>query len=428
MLPFRTIVASSSFLLATCTHIDITPPVVSGNNFCDFPKYQLTLNNAPKQMSEDLMYAMEENEGPVLYLSGGGQHGAFGAGFIQQWADNHEDGLPEFSVVTGVSTGALISLAAFTDTPEAAVDGYTITGEDNVLNLFVKHKNGKLSVNDYFTTLKKGAMTDLGPFRREVKRIMVDDYDLVGKIAARADLNRKLYIAAVDLDSGNAVAFDMTQMAKRAMDAPTKAQKDFITNCMVEAVAASSSVPLAALPVFIDNRMYIDGGVRFGMFSDQIGAAIVDVQGRMVDEYQGTMTPRDVYLIINGDQSVKQKCGKVNETLCTPENPTGMRDGAHRDWNLIQLVGRVVDILSDQVYNFSEFKISVESNKPEYNFQSVKIEKSVLDHKFSLNGVEKTCAQWRKVDDATEHPIQFQQRYMKCLIDYGKATATKNAW
>ncbi len=46
-----------------------------------------------------------------LALSGGGQEGAFGAGLLNGWSQRGTR--PEFEVVTGVSTGALIAPFAF---------------------------------------------------------------------------------------------------------------------------------------------------------------------------------------------------------------------------------------------------------------------------------------------------------------------------
>ena len=50
----------------------------------------------------------------VLVISGGGDKGAFGAGFLKGWSRVHGPlAKPEFDVVTGVSTGALIAPFAF---------------------------------------------------------------------------------------------------------------------------------------------------------------------------------------------------------------------------------------------------------------------------------------------------------------------------
>jgi predicted acylesterase/phospholipase RssA len=46
-----------------------------------------------------------------LALSGGGAHGAFGAGFIYGWTEMST--MPEFKIVTGISTGALIACLTF---------------------------------------------------------------------------------------------------------------------------------------------------------------------------------------------------------------------------------------------------------------------------------------------------------------------------
>ena len=52
----------------------------------------------------------------ILIISGGGDWGAFGAGFLQGWQQapaQHPLAKPEFDAVTGVSTGTLIAPFAF---------------------------------------------------------------------------------------------------------------------------------------------------------------------------------------------------------------------------------------------------------------------------------------------------------------------------
>jgi predicted acylesterase/phospholipase RssA len=44
----------------------------------------------------------------LLSLSGGGQNGAFGAGFLNGWRESGRR--PQFDVVGGVSTGALLAM------------------------------------------------------------------------------------------------------------------------------------------------------------------------------------------------------------------------------------------------------------------------------------------------------------------------------
>ena len=47
----------------------------------------------------------------MLALSGGGPDGAYGAGLLNGWTARGDR--PEFSTVTGVSTGTIIALFAF---------------------------------------------------------------------------------------------------------------------------------------------------------------------------------------------------------------------------------------------------------------------------------------------------------------------------
>ena len=47
----------------------------------------------------------------VLTLSGGGTRGAYGAGLLYGWSDKGD--IPEFDVVTGVSTGAVMATFVF---------------------------------------------------------------------------------------------------------------------------------------------------------------------------------------------------------------------------------------------------------------------------------------------------------------------------
>jgi hypothetical protein len=53
----------------------------------------------------------EEHGFSVLALSGGGEHGAFGAGLLNGWSESGQR--PSFSIVTGISTGALMAPFAF---------------------------------------------------------------------------------------------------------------------------------------------------------------------------------------------------------------------------------------------------------------------------------------------------------------------------
>ena len=72
-----------------------------------------TLKMMQQQTDSKLLYEDNGNTKPsyILALSGGGEGGAFGAGILNGWTATGTR--PEFTVVTGVSTGALIAPFAF---------------------------------------------------------------------------------------------------------------------------------------------------------------------------------------------------------------------------------------------------------------------------------------------------------------------------
>ena len=67
---------------------------------------------------ENLARSLERKRGHplnILSISGGGQNGAFGAGFLIGWRKSGRR--PEFDIVGGVSTGSLLATHALLGTP-----------------------------------------------------------------------------------------------------------------------------------------------------------------------------------------------------------------------------------------------------------------------------------------------------------------------
>ena len=67
----------------------------------------------------------------ILALSGGGDYGAFGAGFLVGWGSNSDPAWrrPDFDAVSGVSTGGLLAPFAYLGTDEACDAVETVTAE-----------------------------------------------------------------------------------------------------------------------------------------------------------------------------------------------------------------------------------------------------------------------------------------------------------
>ena len=392
--------------IASCKNFGFIPEAeLNPVKNCYFKTFNVEVES---QIDDELRNKIEKNSGPerpFLYISGGSQNGAFGAGVLDGWATSNEGHLPDFSVVTGVSTGALLSLAAFTDTPEAAVNSYTIDDEGELLDVFVSGPD--LGIINSYTLIKKGALSDLVPMRQRLREVLQNkEYDIIRKIADKND-NSALLIVLTNIEDGEAYAFDMTDMAVRIQNSrPThlsqntkiieSKESDAYLTCFIEALTGSSIVPPAARPVVIDNNYYIDGGARFGVINQMVGSNFMMVER--------ITTP--AFLLINGDLTVDVK--------------------EHDGYKFVSLAKRSVDILQDQVYKFSREKIINDAEDYDLDLYELHFTmdgqvstESTLHNLYNGQIETRNCLEWRDVDK-TMKPIQFHPHYMRCMIDYGR--------
>lgn len=343
------------------------------------------------------------SRGAMLFLSGGSQNGAFAAGLLDEWHTERKK-LPTFDVVTGISTGSILATFAFVDRTDAMVKGYTIESEADLLRPYVKG-GGKIGPLAGVTLLRTGAIADLVPLRSRLDAALTDE--ILEAVKRGGDAGRRLFIGAVDVGTGEAVAFDMTEMAARWVNA-SGAERPRLKRCYVEAVLASSSAPIAAPPVFIDNRMYIDGGARFGVFSDEVGRVLDErVRASGLNE-----PPPRTYVIMNGSQAIADKS--------PPPGP-------HPPYTFLDLALRSEGILANQVYRFSADKIAARARTERRDFFFAKIDNDMPNFQLDLDGAGgepmRTCSQWSEEDERRDNPLQFHRRFMRCLIGYGRARA-----
>src|SRR3977135_1900919 len=102
-----------TFILAGCSSLPRTPytaPDAASSTVLDLSELR---SYADEPASMFLKTNLSSRSGPLSYLalSGGGADGAYGAGVLNGWTAAGTR--PEFSVVSGVSTGALIAPFAF---------------------------------------------------------------------------------------------------------------------------------------------------------------------------------------------------------------------------------------------------------------------------------------------------------------------------
>ena len=189
----------------------------------------------------------------ALALSGGADDGAFGAGFLVGWTERGDR--PQFNVVTGVSTGALIAPLAFLGPMH----------DNDLMRAFTQvSAAGIFKENGLLAGLIGESLTSTEPLQQLVAQF-VDD-KLVAEIAAEHVKGRRLRVLTTNLDAQRPVAWDLGEIA---MAGGPKALK-LIRDCVV----ASASVPGVFPPVMIEahvdgklvREMHVDGGTTRTIF------------------------------------------------------------------------------------------------------------------------------------------------------------------
>jgi hypothetical protein len=196
------------------------------------------------------MFAKPHN---YLAISGGGQEGAFGAGLLVGWTEAGDR--PEFQIVTGVSTGALIAPFAFLGSSydDKLKKVYTTISTTDILR---KRWIGSI--------LFEGAAADSTPLLNLIQKYI--DEAAIQAIAAEHKKGRRLFIGTTPIDEMRPLIWDIGAIA--ASGRPEA--MDLVHRVML----GSASIPGAFPPVKIDveangityDELHVDGGTTNQVF------------------------------------------------------------------------------------------------------------------------------------------------------------------
>lgn len=182
----------------------------------------------------------------ILALSGGGDYGAFGAGFLIGWGSvtDPEWRRPEFDAVSGVSTGALLAPFAFigdTESLSIVEDFYRNPRKD-----WVKERGM------FFFLPSNPSFATIPGLERDIRDVIDDEF--TANVAQRSRDGALLIVSATDLDLGRQKQWNVGAEAERAV-----ASGDEST--MENMLLASSAIPGVFPPIEIGDSVYADGGV-----------------------------------------------------------------------------------------------------------------------------------------------------------------------
>ncbi len=220
------------------------------------PLFQADLVEAIRQFqrSDPRAAADEKRVVHILALSGGGADGAFGAGLLNGWTAAGDR--PEFRLVTGISTGALIAPFAFLGSEyDKSLEKFytTVTTKD------ISRKKSPLAV-----MAGTDSLTDSSPLARMLAEVVTGD--VFGAVAKAHKQGRRLYIGTTNLDARRLVVWNMGAIAASG--------KPNALELFRKVMLASASIPVAFQPVYIPvevdgksyDEMHVDGGVTTQVF------------------------------------------------------------------------------------------------------------------------------------------------------------------
>lgn len=216
-----------------------------------------------------------------LALSGGGPDGAFGAGLLAGWTQRGDR--PEFEVVTGVSTGAIIAFFAYLG-PQY---------DDTLREIYTTYESSDLFVPTIFAGLTGGtALLDTRGYRQLIERY-IDDA-VIEEIAEAYRNNRLLLIGTTNIDASRPVVWNIGAIAASGHPQAKRLIHDVLQ--------ASSAIPAAFPPSIIPvdaggkryDEMHVDGGA-----TQQVMLYSPSLRTTDLDAAIGAEIDREVYVVMN---------------------------------------------------------------------------------------------------------------------------------
>lgn len=192
--------------------------------------------------------------GSYLSISGGGDNGAFGAGLLNGWTQRGDR--PEFALVTGVSTGALIAPFAYMGPQYDDVLKYVYT---QVTPDMIFKKRGLMAA------VFEDSIGDTTPLYQLISQYINEDF--LKQVAREyREKGRWLLVGTTNVDAGVPVVWNMGKIA--AVGTPEALE------LFRRVMLASASIPGAFPPAMFDvvlngetyHEMHVDGGASMQVF------------------------------------------------------------------------------------------------------------------------------------------------------------------
>jgi len=225
------------------------------------PPYMVEWFNASQADLEKHFSGIMNKPHTYLAISGGGENGAFGVGILTGWTETGTR--PEFTMVTGISTGALIAPFAFlgSDYDDRLIEAYTTMTTETLIKS-----------RGIIATITSDAFSGSDGLKAHIAKFV--DQTIVDAIAAEHKRGRRLFIGTANLDALRPVLWNIGEVAASG----NPGALEMIRTIML----ASSSLPGIFPPQYIrveaDGKTYdelhADGGTCSQVFLYPVGTNV----------------------------------------------------------------------------------------------------------------------------------------------------------
>ena len=163
------------------------------------PAEAVAINEEPNAGTQATLMGQRDRV-TILALSGGGADGAYGVGVLNGWTQTGTR--PQFDIVTGVSTGALMSVFAFLGP----------SYDEMLKRLYINQSESDIFRPRGVTALLSDSIYDNEPLKRQIETFVTQQ--ILDQVAAQHNAGRRLYVATTNLDAGELVVWDMGLLAR----------------------------------------------------------------------------------------------------------------------------------------------------------------------------------------------------------------------
>ena len=303
-----------------------------------------------------------------LAISGGGAQGAYGAGILAGWSESGSR--PVFTIVTGVSTGALTAPFAFLGSEY----------DDELEEIYTTYSTSDLiESRSKITAIWRDSAVSSAPLQQIIASYV--DESLVHAIAEEHTKGRRLYIGTTNMDAGRPVLWNIGEIAAVGGDLALETIRSLML--------ASAAIPGVFPPVYIEvsangkdyEEMHVDGGT-----TTQINLYPVGFDWRSITDKFELNEPPDIYVIRNA---------KINPVY-QPIKP-----------RLLPITSRSIDSLIRTQGIGDMYRIYVSAMRDGIDYHL-----AYIPEEFTQNSTE-----------------FFDPVYMRALFDYGRIQGrTGTAW